>query len=105
WFEDFQMGGPRSDSFESLIRDLRAQDVVVTVIQLPRHEWFEQAIAEYYPDERAEYEAFLRDVTAAYGAELWMMSNEGLELEEHFRDTNHVSVSGAEVVSRQVAER
>jgi len=105
WFEHFEMGGLRSAGFASLIQDLREQDIDVTVIQLPRHEWFEQAIRDNYATEQQQYRQFLQQVTDQYGAKLWLMSNEGLALETHFRDTNHVNEEGARLVSRQVAER
>lgn len=105
WFEDFKMGGVRSRAFERLVSELNASGVEVVILQLPRSSLFEQAIEERYAAERDAYWDYVQGIARQYGFEAAKVPNDELELDTHYRDTNHVNPQGAEWVSRYVARR
>ncbi len=105
WFEDYGVEGIRADYFENMMKDLSDRDVEVFMLQLPRSPLFEQVIREDYANESRLYHQFIEDTARRYGAELQVMSNDALDVDAHFRDSNHVNAKGAEWVSRVVGEQ
>lgn len=104
WFEDFEMGGVRTAALERLIKTLLDDGVEVTIVKLPRHEYFETAIRERHSEEKAMYDEFLVKLSERYHIDLEVIPNDQLELETHFRDTNHVNEAGAAWVNQYVVE-
>lgn len=104
WFEQYDPHSLQTDAFESLLRDLHARGVQIVILQLPRSDLFEEAVQREYAAQEQEYLDIVTSLAEKYDAEFKIMSNEGLKLEQHFRDTNHVNPKGAEIVSRRVAE-
>ena len=105
WFEQYNIEGLQTESLENLLRELKNRGIRTVVVQIPRSELFEETIRRKYGDLQQAYFDKVRSLAEQYGAEFAVLSNEGLVLEEHFRDTNHVNPKGAEIVSRRVAER
>jgi lysophospholipase L1-like esterase len=105
WFEQYDIDGLQTASLENLLRELKNRGIRTAVVQIPRSELFEETIRRKYAAQQQAYFSKVSALAAQYGAEFAVMSNEGLVLEEHFRDTNHVNPKGAEIVSRRVAER
>ncbi|GEM_PF-1127504 len=105
WFDPYVTDGVRTDALGKLIRELSERGVEVTIVQIPRTPFFEQAVSAKYEEQRQEYVDIVQRFADAHGAAFTVMSNEGLDPETDFRDTNHVSTEGAEKVSREVARR
>lgn len=105
WFKEYDLGGPQTASLEALLRDLHERGIRITILQIPRSELFEEAVRSRYPAEQQAYFAKIGELAEQYGATFTVMSNEGLSLKEHFRDSNHVNPKGAAIVSREVTER
>ncbi|GIQ70889.1 hypothetical protein DUZ99_13330 [Xylanibacillus composti] len=105
WFDPYVTEGVRTEALGKLIRELTESGVQVTILQIPRTPFFEQAVSAKYEDKRQEYLAIVQGYADEYGAAFTVMSNEGLDPETDFRDTNHVSPDGAEKVSRDIARR
>lgn len=105
WFEQYDLQGLQTDSFEMLLRELHSRGIRISVLQLPRSELFEGAVTRKYPAQQQAFYTKIREFAREYGAQFTIMSNEGLELVKHFRDSNHVNPKGAAIVSQEVAER
>lgn len=105
WFAGYDLDGLQTSSLEALLRDLHARGVRVTILQIPRSELFEEAVKRRYPAEQQAFFDKVGELAERYGATFTIMSNGGLSLQEHFRDSNHVNPKGAAIVSREVAER
>lgn len=105
WFEQYDIEGLQAESLDNLLRELKERGIRTVVVQIPRSEMFEETVRRKYGALQQAYFDKVRSLASQYGAEFVIMSNEGLALEEHFRDTNHVNPKGAEIVSRRVAER
>jgi len=103
WFDHYDLRGLQTDSFEALLRKLHDRGVRIVVLQIPRSSLFEQAVRQKYAAQQQAYFDQIAAIARRYGAEFRVMSNEGLTLKEHFRDTNHVNPRGAQIVSREVA--
>jgi hypothetical protein len=105
WFENYHTDGVRSDRFERMIRSLHSRDIQMVIVQLPRSEYFEEVILRKYPEELAAYNQLIQSIADQYDTEFVKMSNKDLDLETHFRDTNHVNPEGARAVSDEVSRR
>lgn len=105
WFDPYVTAGVRTDALGKLIQELSERGVKVTIVQIPRTPFFEQAVSAKYETQRQQYLGIVQGFADAHGAEFAVMSNEGLDPETDFRDTNHVSSQGAEKVSREIARR
>ncbi|WP_276353565.1 hypothetical protein [Cohnella caldifontis] len=103
WFDHYTLRGLQTDSFEALLRDLRERGVRVVVLQIPRSSLFEQAVKQKYAAQQRDYFDQISSIAREFGVEFHVMTNEGLTLKDHFRDTNHVQPKGAIIVSREVA--
>lgn len=104
WFRNYKQEGIRTDSFEALVHDLTVQKIETIILQLPRSSEFEKAVAEQFASEHGEYMNLVQAVAARYGASFVPLSNEGMVMGDHFRDSNHVNPAGAELVSEAVAD-
>jgi len=105
WLGQYAPHGLQTDSLEALLRDLNDRGVRIVMVQLPRSQLFEETVRRKYPTEQQEYLDIVAGLAKKFGAEFTVLSNKGLTLEEHFRDTNHVNSKGAAIVSGEVAER
>lgn len=104
WFENYDLNGLQTNAIEWLLSDLHTRGIKVIILQIPRSKLFEDVIEKNYSVQQKEYFDILASLARKYGAEFKVLSNSGLKLEEHFRDTNHVSPKGAIEVSRMIAE-
>lgn len=105
WFEDFELGGIRQKVYAKMLDQLQARNLAVTILQLPRSVYFEQVIADDYAAQVQAYAEMLQQMSSARGMHYERMSNDGLELDVHFRDTNHLNSEGAEKISEVVAQK
>lgn len=105
WFANFDLNGLRKDSFEALITDLSKRGVEVIILQLPRSEHFETAIAKSYATEHQAYIDTVQAIATNNNATFEVIPNTELDTEEHFQDNNHLNPAGAEWLARYVAER
>lgn len=105
WFENYQLDGLQTDSFEALLRTLHQRGVRVTILQIPRSSLFESAVTKLYPGEQQHYFDTIAQLARKYEDEFFVMSNEALPDDQYFRDTNHLNAKGAAIVSKEVAER
>ncbi|WP_373232250.1 hypothetical protein [Cohnella sp.] len=104
WFEGYNIKGLQSESLENLLRNLHDDGVRIHILQIPRTQRFEDAVRSKYTAEQQQYLDLINGWADKYDAEFTIMSNEGLTLEKHFRDTNHVTPQGARIVTARVAE-
>lgn len=104
WFEEYELDGLQTESLENLLRDLHDSGVRIHIVQIPRTQRFEDAVKSKYAAEQKQYLDLVEGWAVEYGADFTIMSNEGLTLEKHFRDTNHVTPQGARIVTARVAE-
>lgn len=104
WFRNFKLEGVRTDAFRKLIRELAEDGVDTVILQLPRSAYFEEAVSTMFKEEQLAIRQMIQTVADEHGAEFVIMSNEGMTIEEHFRDTNHVNPEGAALISRMVAK-
>ncbi|WP_442602597.1 SGNH/GDSL hydrolase family protein [Paenibacillus sp. KN14-4R] len=105
WMQNYDTKGILTDSFESLIRDLRAQGVTVTILRIPRTDRFEQAMQSGYALQQQQFHDTIRTIANRYGAEFEIISNEALQTEQDFRDVNHLNTKGAEWLCQLVASK
>ncbi|HEX7057844.1 MAG TPA: hypothetical protein VF260_11720, partial [Bacilli bacterium] len=104
WFQNYDLEGVRTNAFTRMIADLRSRGVEVHLVQLPRTEYFEQAVAGSYAQEQQAFRNKVAAIAVKYGATFDILPRDGLTLDD-FRDTNHVKPSGAEHISAEVARR
>lgn len=105
WFRNYKLEGVRTDAFHKLIQDLSAQGIDTIILQLPRSEYFETAVAERFSEERQAYLDQIASVAETFEVQFEIMSNEGMPIDQFFRDSNHVNANGAAVVSKVIAQK
>jgi hypothetical protein len=107
WFENWQPDGVHTEQFGRMLSDMRlGRGLDVVIVQVPRSQWFEEIVASDYAQQAADYVERIRAAAvAAGGIEFAVVdaSAAGMTLDD-FRDANHVSASGAQKLSKYVAE-
>ncbi|MCR8645054.1 hypothetical protein NV379_20575 [Paenibacillus sp. N1-5-1-14] len=104
WMEFYDTNGILTDSLESLVRDLRSQGVKVTILQIPRTPQFEDYMRSKYAAQQQTFHEKVRAIANRNGAEFEIISAEGLDVKDNFRDVNHLNSRGAQWLSNLVAE-
>jgi hypothetical protein len=103
WFKSYSVDGIRGAYFEKMISDMHERGIEVTLLQLPRTDFFEDVVHSEYPLAKQMYENKLMQLSSQYNMEWVKLSNNELTL-EHFRDSNHVNSKGAERVSSSISK-
>jgi len=105
WFTEFDMNGLRTAAWQSMIEGLSKQGVEVIILQLPRSEYFEAAIARSHAAEHQAYLDLVQSIAQANGAEFKVIPNTELDTQGDFQDNNHLNEAGAKWLAKYVAER
>ncbi|MDO3408716.1 hypothetical protein QWJ34_02945 [Saccharibacillus sp. CPCC 101409] len=103
WFADYEPDGVRTKAFEQMLRKLHKRGVRIVMVQLPRSDYFEQAVGSGYAADEREFQDLMGRLAKRYEAEYARIPNDSLDFEREFRDTNHVNPEGAQWVGDYVA--
>jgi len=105
WFKDYNLDGIETDSFESLVRDLRERGIEVTLLRLPRSDYFEIPASTKHAAEQMAYNETIAAIANQYGAKFDIISNAELRTDHDFRDPNHLNEKGARWLAAYVAQK